>query len=211
MKKIFKHTPLYRFLDYCNMENVEGGNVLDCGAGGMSPPLSLFNAYNYDTTGIDLEQEQVDLANTFGRDNGQVLNVIQGDMTKLPFDDNTFDFVYSYNSIFHMMKVDIDTAVQEMIRVLKPNGLMFVNFLSIDDFRCGEGPHLGGNQYKQMDDAPVIHSYFGFEEPEKYFNGLEFVLKERRIIERLYLGDKIEQGFIDYILRKKKINKVECI
>ncbi len=89
---------------------------------------------------------------------------------------------------FSYEKDQIKVAINEMKRVLKIDGLMFVNFLTIDDFRCGEGPHLGDNQYEQMDDEPVIHSYFDYNEAEKYFDEMTFVLKERRIIERMYEG-----------------------
>lgn len=44
MDKIFTQIPLYRFLMVCNEECKEM-NVLDCGAGGASPPLSLFARY----------------------------------------------------------------------------------------------------------------------------------------------------------------------
>lgn len=198
---IFKHTPLYRFLEYCNAESSDK-LILDCGAGGQMPPLSLFNMYGYKTSGIDFDPKQVKKANDYGSENNQILNIKYGDMTCLPFEDHSFNFVYSYNSIFHMKKDQIRVAINEMKRVLKPNGLMFVNFLSVDDFRCGEGPHLGDNQYEQMDDEPVIHSYFDYDEAEGYFEDMTFVTKERRIIERMYEGDRIKQGFIDYILRK---------
>ena len=132
-----------------------------------------------------------------------MLGIVKGDMTELKFDDDSFDFVYSYNSVFHMKKVQIAQAINEMKRVLKPNGLLFLNFLSIDDFRCGEGPNLGNHQYEQMDDEPVIHSYFNYDEAEQYFDDMEFVVKERRIIERIYEGERIKQGFIDYITRKR--------
>ncbi|MCH4886215.1 class I SAM-dependent methyltransferase [Acidaminobacter sp. JC074] len=200
---IFKHTPLYRFLEYCEQEGASQKSILDCGAGGPMPPLSLFYSHGYKTTGIDIVKSQVKVANDFGKDHNQVLNVLEGDMTKLQFEDDSFDFVYSYNSIFHMMKVDIEKSINELKRVLKPGGLLFVNFLSVDDFRCGEGPHLGKHQYEQMDDEPVIHSYFDYEEAEKYFQGLDFIFKERRIVERLYEGQRIKQGFIDYIMRKR--------
>jgi len=201
---VFKHTPLYRFLEYCNNERASGNvKILDCGAGGTMPPLSLFNSNGYQTYGIDFDHKQVQKASEFGKQLKQDLNIEHGDMTKLGFSDNTFDFVYSYNSIFHMKKEKIEESIVEMKRVLKTNGLLFVNFLSVDDFRCGEGPHLGNNQYEQMDDEPVIHSYFEYKEAEKYFEDMEFVIKERRIIERIYEGERIEQGFVDYILRKK--------
>jgi ubiquinone/menaquinone biosynthesis C-methylase UbiE len=203
--KVFKHTPLYKFLEYCNNEasnKNEKIRILDCGAGGKMPPLSLFYSYGYETKGIDLDEEQVSAAKEFGKENNENLNIEIGDMTKLKFKDNSFDFVYSYNSIFHMKKDQINIAINEMKRVLKKDGLMFVNFLSIDDFRWGEGPHLGNNQYEQMDDKPVVHSYFDYDEAEKYFSDMKFVLKERRIIERLYEGNRIKQGFIDYIVKK---------
>ncbi len=205
MKKcIFRQVPLYRFAAYCNQERITGGrSVLDCGAGGTQPPLGIFHEMGYKTRGIDLDAGQVMEANQFADEYGMILDITLGDMTNLQFEDNSFDFVYSYNSVFHMKKEQIRLAMDEMKRVLKPNGLLFVNFLSVDDFRCGEGPHLGQNQYEQMDDEPVIHSYFEHNEGDQYFSDMEFVLKERRIIERLYEGERIKQGFIDYIARKK--------
>lgn len=202
-QKVFKHTPLYRFLEYCNESEMEGQRkILDCGAGGAQPPLSLFYSHGYKTAGVDFSTGQVQRANKYGEGLGQKLNIEFGDMTNLRFDDSSFDFVYSYNSIFHMKKDQIAVAIKEMKRVLKPGGLLFVNFLSVDDFRCGEGPHLGNHQYEQMDDEPVIHSYFDYDEAETHLEDMEFILKERRIIERIYEGERIRQGFLDYIVRK---------
>jgi len=200
---VFRHTPLYRFLALCNGAKTEQRKrILDCGAGGAMPPLSLFSEYGFETVGIEFDNNQVDLANAFGESRDQDLDVRLGDMTNLPFEDASFDFVYSYNSVFHMKKDQIKVAVNEMKRVLKPGGFMFVNFLSTDDFRCGEGPHLGDHQYEQMDDEPVIHSYFEYDEGEDYIGDMTFVMKERRVIERIYEGERIKQGFIDYIVRK---------
>lgn len=201
MNQILKQTPLYRFLEYCNAEKpCERPKILDCGAGGSMPPLLLFHSYGYETHGIEYDQGQVELANASSKDVN--LGIEQGDMRALPFEDASFDFVYSYNSIFHMKKVEIAKSISEMKRVLKPGGLMFVNFLSVDDFRFGEGPDLGDNQFEQMDDEPVIHSYFEYDEAERYFEDMGFVFKERRIIERMFAGDRIRQGFVDYIVRK---------
>ena len=203
---IFKHTPLYRFLEYCSVEQAGAEkSILDCGAGGAMPPLSLFHTFGYKTVGIDFDEDQVRKANAFGNANNQVLNIEQGDMTALRYEDDSFDFVYSYNSVFHMKKAEVEVAIREMKRVLKPGGLLFVNLLSVDDFRCGEGPHLGNHQYEQMDDEPVIHSYYDYDEGDAYFSDMAFVLKERRIIERLYEGERIRQGFVDYIMRKKEV------
>lgn len=200
---VYKQVPLYRFLDFCLQKGApETKTILDCGAGGSMPPLGLFKSHGFNTTGIELDTKAIHEADLFSKEHGIDLNIQEGDMTALPFADDTFDFVYSYNSIFHMKKVEIAKSIQELKRVLKPGGLMFVNFLSVDDFRCGEGPDLGNHQYEQMDDEPVIHSYFAHEEGDIYFTEMETLIKEQRIIHRIYEGEMIRQGFVDYILRK---------
>lgn len=202
---IFKQVPLYRFLDLCLTQNSSTMKILDCGAGGKMPPLALFKEYGFDTYGIEIDSKAISEANSFELSKGLALNIQKGDMTSLEFENESFDFVYSYNSIFHMKKVDIMKAVNELKRVLKPGGLLFLNFLSVDDFRCGKGPHLGDNQYEQMDDEPVIHSYFQHDEADKYFSDMELLIKEIRIIHRVYEGSLIRQGFVDYIVKNKGI------
>jgi ubiquinone/menaquinone biosynthesis C-methylase UbiE len=178
--------------------------VLDCGAGGDCPPLSLFSEYGYETHGIEFNSKQLEEANRYASKKSQNLNIEQGDMRKLNFENESFSFVYSYNSVFHMTKADVLKSINEMKRVLKPNGLLFVNFLTTKDHRCGTGVAIGENQYEQMDDdIPVIHSYFEEDEPEKYFENMKILYKESRVLERIYKGKKIRQGFVDYIVKKK--------
>ncbi|WP_082650925.1 class I SAM-dependent methyltransferase [Paenibacillus etheri] len=99
--ELFKQIPLYRFLELCNESGMEK-SILDCGAGGDTPPLSLFANYGYATYGIEMNVEQMNRANQFATDRGQNLNIQQGDMRQLAISDESMSFVYSYNSIFHM-------------------------------------------------------------------------------------------------------------
>lgn len=203
MNEIFKQIPLYRFIMFCN-ETAMNKKVLDCGAGGDYPSLSLFSEYGYETHGIELNSKQLEKANIYASKKSQNLNIERGDMRKLNFENEYFSFVYSYNSVFHMTKSDVLNSINEMKRVLKPEGLLFVNFLTTKDYRCGTGVAMGENQYEQMDDyIPVIHSYFEEDEPEKYFNNMKILYKESRVLERIFEGKKIRQGFVDYIVKKE--------
>jgi ubiquinone/menaquinone biosynthesis C-methylase UbiE len=202
MNEIFKQIPLYRFIMYCN-ETTMNKTVLDCGAGGDCPPLSLFSEYGYITHGIEFNTKQLEEANKYANKKSQNLNIGQGDMRNLKFENESFSFVYSYNSVFHMTKADISKSINEMKRALKRNGLLFVNFLTTKDLRCGTGVDIGKNQYEQMDDdIPVIHSYFEECEPDRYFENMKILYKENRVLERIYGGEKIRQGFVDYIVKK---------
>ena len=52
------------------------------------------------------------------------INKVSGMMTELPFADSAFDCVYATESLEHA--VEIDRAVAEMCRVLKPGGKLAI-------------------------------------------------------------------------------------
>lgn len=81
MNVVFKQIPLYRFIMYCN-ETTMNKRVLDCGAGGDCPSLSLFSEYGYLTHGIEFNITQLEEANRYANKKNQNLNIEQGDMSK---------------------------------------------------------------------------------------------------------------------------------
>lgn len=204
MDIIFRHTQLYKFLRYCNEEGLEK-LILDCGAGGNCPPLALFAENGYKTFGIEFDDNQLNKANIFAKEYNLELNISKGDMRELPFEDESMDYAYSYNAIFHMKKKDILKSINEMKRVLKPGGLCFVNFLTVNDFRYGYGEELEKGEFLQEeDDEKVVHTYYEIDEGDAHFKDMEILVKENRVLERIFEGEKIRQGFVDYIVRKKK-------
>lgn len=60
-------------------------------------------------------------------------------MRKLPFKDNEIPLLYSFGSIVHMNKKDIKSTIDEIKRVLMKDGLCYINLLSKEDFRSGQG------------------------------------------------------------------------
>lgn len=202
MEFIFRQPQLYRFLNYCNEEGLEK-NILDCGAGGNMPPLAVFLEQGYKTYGIEISHKQIERVEAFSKEHKVSLNITKGDMRKLPFENESFNYVYSYNSIFHMKKADIKKAVNEIKRVLKPGGLCLVNFLSINDDDYGKGEKAGDGEFFRIEDGEkVLHSYYDINEAEEHFKDMKILFKENRILERIYEGQKIRQGYIDYIVKK---------
>jgi ubiquinone/menaquinone biosynthesis C-methylase UbiE len=139
-------TPLYEFLRQCNASPLDK-TILDCGAGGFQPPLSLFYQYGYQTFGIEIAEKALEEARRFSADNNMPLGIIRGDMRWIPFSDNEFSFVYSFNAIDFMTKPDIALSMREITRVLKIDGSCYVNFLSVDDKEtwepfCKQAQHL---------------------------------------------------------------------
>jgi len=203
MSILINQVQLYKFLKFCNDSSLEK-SVLDCGAGGANPPLTIFSEHGYKTYGIEISDSQIEKAKLFSKKLGIELNISKGDMRNLPFEDESISHIYSYNSIFHMKKSDIKAAMDEVKRIMKPGGMCCVNFLSLNDEWFGNGKRLGENEFVQIERGEeVIHSYFDINEAESYFEGMKILFKENRIIEREYEGQMIRQGYIDYIARKK--------
>jgi len=208
MRKVIRATPLCKFLRYCNDSPLDK-TVLDCGAGGDDPPLRLFLESGYKTVGIEISEVSLNETRKFCKEFGLRLNMFKGDMRKLPFKNETFSFVYTYNSIHMMSKKNVAVAMSEIKRVLKTNGLCFVNFVSAD-----EPPHAGAveinkGEFLKKDipwhgvKCPNIDSYFEDDAPDVYFSNFKVVHKEKRIIERIIEGKKVLQAYIDYIAKKK--------
>ena len=98
------------------------GDVLEVAVGtGLN-----FGAYPSDIrlTGIDLSDEMLEIARNRARDLGREVVLQQGDAHALSFDDATFDTVVC---TFGLCAIpDIDLALDEMTRVLRPGGRLIL-------------------------------------------------------------------------------------
>jgi len=61
---------------------------------------------------------------------GYNIDIKLSDMRSLPFNDESFDAVFSFHVIYHTDSKGIIKVISEIYRVLKPNGEVFLNFNS---------------------------------------------------------------------------------
>ncbi len=199
---------LYTFLDYCNESDLEK-EVLECGAGvgeGWEPLLVRFYESGYAAHGIDNSDERLTAATNYCQERGMSVDLRKGDMRQLPFADGSMSFVYSYNAIFHMCKSDIAIALTEIERVLKPEGLCFINFLSTDDQQYGEGAERGSGEFIQIEAGEqTLHSFYKDDDADACLKGFTILYKEKRKLARLFDDGINVQGFMDYIVQKRHL------
>lgn len=190
---------VYNFLAY--VEQIEVSHldktVLECGAGGRYPPLAVFYERGYKPYGIDISEHRINLANTFCREHNVTLNIIKGDMRDIPFDDESFSFVYECDSMCHLTKKDTGITIKEMTRVLKRGGYVSVGFMTLDSWPLDGEEQDPGEFWVLHGGRDVVHSYFTDDEPDHYFTGLEIVWKEKRTI--LYRDAVAETSQKDWI------------
>lgn len=105
---------------YAGFQNWKGKEVLEIGCG-TGRDLIRFMHQGANVYGIDFSEKSVVLARerlrVFGFD---TRHIIMGDAEALPFFGNQFDFVYSWGVLHHTP--NIEKAISEMYRVLKPSG-----------------------------------------------------------------------------------------
>lgn len=134
-----------------------GTRVIDvgCGAGRHS-----FAAYRRGADVIAFDQDAEELGNvgvmlTAMREVGEApetadAQVVVGDALALPYPDESFDCVIASEILEHIP--DDDTAIAELVRVLKPGGSLAVTvprwlpericWLLSDDYHANEGGHI---------------------------------------------------------------------
>lgn len=113
--------------------------VLDV-ATGTGHTAFAFAPYVAEVVALDLTPQMLEEARKLAAGRGiDNVRLVQGDIHELPFDDETFDdgvydLVTCRRAAHHFS--DIQFAIEEMVRVLKPGGLLLIDDRSVaeDDF-----------------------------------------------------------------------------
>ncbi len=96
-----------------------GQLVLDAGCGPGTYGIILAEEGN-EVIGVDISADSVRVAKGRASNKGARFFPVVGDLEKLPFKDNSFDVCFCGWSLHHFP--DINTAVAEFARVIKPGG-----------------------------------------------------------------------------------------
>lgn len=108
--------------------------VLDLGAGYGGGARYLSTKTGCRTTCLNLSETQNQRNREFNKARGldHLVDVVHGSFEEIPFDDNSFDVVFSQDAFLH--SADRARVVKEAYRVLKPGGrFLFTDIMKRDD------------------------------------------------------------------------------
>lgn len=112
---------------------------------------------------------------------GLTIETLEAPMTALPFEDSAFDFVLSWNVIYHGDGAVVGAAVAEIARVLRPGGHYQGTMLSKRNHHFGQGAEIAPDTWADPEGA-------GDKAHPHYFCDAEGLCRLFRGFEVLALG-----------------------
>ncbi len=124
-------------------------NILEvCSGNGRN--LVYFAKQGYRVVGIESEDRFIKKSKELIKKESVSAKVIKHPifMKKFPFDNEKFEFVYSYQYLNHNFKEQIEDVFKEIYRVLKKGGLFSIKITDIEQFNL---KHLSEAIYQEED------------------------------------------------------------
>lgn len=161
-----------------------GSRVLDagCGNGRYLLPLSK----KYDAVGIDVAMNALSESRSYLGRSGRNAECIASTLTALPFSDNSFDAVVCYGVMQHLFENERKLAAEEIRRVLKPSGILFIEVFGTDDMRFG-GQEVEHNTFVRK--GGIIYHYFTEQELVSLLSGFAQVDLKSIRAEKTFNGE----------------------
>ncbi|MFT4304764.1 MAG: class I SAM-dependent methyltransferase [Candidatus Woesearchaeota archaeon] len=112
--------------------------------------ILFFSKNNYNVTGIESEDKYIKKSIELINKENLSAKIIKHPIfnKKLPFNNEQFDFIYSYQYLNHNYKESIEFVFNEIYRILKKEGLFSIKISDIEQFNL---KHIKGNIYEEKD------------------------------------------------------------
>src|SRR5260221_1479214 len=194
-----------RILNFANLVQVQKGiHILDigCGRGDLAIEFARRGA---EVIGIDYSKDGIKIAQSALKNHTKSIHnsisFFAMNAKKLTFNSNSFDIVTSFDVFEHLYKNELDIALQEIKRVLKPDGTLLVHtetnkiyldfthhFWSypLDKLLIYISRMLTGNYYPSLPKDPRndFHKAQHVNEPTYFY--LKSLFKTQRFLGKIY-------------------------
>jgi len=166
----------------------DGNHILDVGCGNGKTSVALMEM-GCNVTGMDFSEEAV----MFCYEKFQEMKVTCGSVTSIPFSDGMFDGITAVHVFEHLTDSEMDDAVTELYRVLKPDGKIFFRSFSVNDMRAkGNIDDVRGNG--------IRYRYFTEDEVSNVF-GIFNILSLELVETKTKFGDM--RSRVEAVLEKR--------
>lgn len=161
---------------------------LGCGMGRHS----IFFAENgFHVTGYDLSESGLKILKELAKEKNLNVDIVKGDITSLPFENESYDAILSYHSIYHVDSEGMSKVIEEISRVLKKGGEIFLTLLSkrTYSYTAPDSVVVSENvRLKKEEEGNVFpHFYVNYDDIKNLFKGFQ-IISIRQIVD--YFDEK---------------------
>ena len=163
-----------------------GSSVLECGCAPAQWLVYFSKEFDCSLYGIDNSQSGLYLSKeNLCYQNIKKCELIKGDVNYIPFDNNTFDVVFSTGLLEHFNEPE--KIVSEMSRILKPGGLLIIQI-----------PNFHKGSLLWFIEDVIYRKNMDKTHSNLYLNDIESWLKNQnmRIIFSSYIGIYLRHGIL---------------
>jgi SAM-dependent methyltransferase len=167
------------------------GRLLDagCGSGKYSIPLQM---RGFDVIGVDVSPGALEMAAKGSVCRKLEIKFLAADICHLPFPANSFDIIWCYGVLQHLLSAERELAINEFRRLLGRNGILFIEVFGEEDMRYG-GNEVEHNTFKRKNG--IMYHYFNKDELNGILSGFSCRIveskKEKRFHGRVYIRHMI--------------------
>lgn len=155
-------------------------NFLDLGCG-LGRHSVYMGTHGFDVTAVDLSEEAVKRTKNWAAQENLQVKTCVSNMLKLPFRDNSFDCMIAYNVIYHTDTVGFQSVLEEIRRILKPGGELFLTLISKNTWSYNQA-----DKRKRIDDNTVLrnenetgedipHFFVDLKDIKRFFINFKFI------------------------------------
>lgn len=191
-------TPCEESYYFCEKWQHEGRrSVLDLGCG-LGRHSILFAKKGFKVTSVDLSEYSIQHLREWEEREHVFIRSKVCDMKQLPFADNAFDCIFSYHVISHTDSEGIRLILDEIKRVLKPGGEVYLTLCSKDSWAFKEA------NFPKVDENTVIKTNTITEKDVLHFyvdlDGLLELFKDFKIERIRHIDDCYHKGQIQHTM-----------
>lgn len=151
--------------------------VLDLGCGTGRNTIYMAKM-GMQVTATDISDKGLEITLKRAKKCGLHVEVVKHDIRYIPFGDNTFDAVLCSWVSGHGTLNDVKKHASEMLRIIRPGGMIFVDYPSIKSEHYGIGLEIEKNTFlnNMVSEERIPHHYSDIEELEDIYSAYEHTI-----------------------------------
>ncbi len=174
------------------------GRLLDagCGSGKFAIPLRM---RGFEVVAVDVSLNALKIAGKSIANRRLDIGLLAANVYQMPFSDSSFDVIWCYGVLQHLLLKEREAAIIECFRLLRKGGLLFIEVLGEEDMRYG-GSEVEPGTFSRKNG--IVYHYFSKSELEGLLEKFSCNIVESRK-EKRFKGKSYTRHMISAVAEKE--------